>query len=232
MMLRAVLMDFDGPICDVFAKLHAEEVAGRLAFYAAELLGVDRPSLYSSDPLVVRRNSWISVLDETVQSQIEQYLCDLEVVAALEAPPTPGADQLLRWLDHEGIPWAVVTNNCEEAVRAHFKARGLVAPPIVARDKHTPLLMKPAPDCLLAAVELLGGDIRTSWMLGDSVRDVQAAIRAGTPSIGLANKPGKEFRLRTAGATHVVTSMYMARDLIIRLANCGKSADGGELRTI
>jgi phosphoglycolate phosphatase len=50
-------------------------------------------------------------------------------------------------------------------------------------------------------------------LVGDSTTDVAAAEAAGVRVLGFANKPGKDQRLRDAGADALVMSMSELADL-------------------
>lgn len=77
---------------------------------------------------------------------------------------------------------------------------------------------KPKPGMLLDAARIHGIDLRTSWMVGDSSRDVEAGRRAGcrTIFVGAAD---------SAGADHVVPDMKV---LAVRIGGIvGNSAGKG-----
>lgn len=62
---------------------------------------------------------------------------------------------------------------------------------------------KPAPDIFSAALERIGIDLLAALVVGDTPYDVEAAIRAGIPAVGLASGPFDEQRMREAGAIAV-----------------------------
>jgi phosphoglycolate phosphatase-like HAD superfamily hydrolase len=62
---------------------------------------------------------------------------------------------------------------------------------------------KPAPDMIDAALEATSADRSRCVMVGDAVWDIQAAVKAGVPSIGLLSGGIGADELRSAGADAV-----------------------------
>jgi HAD superfamily hydrolase (TIGR01509 family) len=69
---------------------------------------------------------------------------------------------------------------------------------------------KPHPDLFLFAAEKLGVDPASCLVIEDSASGVKAAVAAGMTAVGLCAgshiRPGHDFRLREAGATHLAGS--------------------------
>jgi phosphoglycolate phosphatase len=208
---RAVLLDFDGPICSIFAGLPASMVAGQLRDLMAAR-GVSIPShLYDEqDPLNVFRFAATKGFDTL--KHVESALREAEVLASQSAQPTPYAREFMRACQHTGRALAVVSNNSEAAVQSYLRAYCLkrYVDAISARTELDPTLMKPNPHFVLQALRQVGATCQSAVMIGDSETDIVSARAAGVPSIGYANKPGKEQRLYRAGADAIVTTM---RDL-------------------
>jgi HAD superfamily hydrolase (TIGR01509 family) len=205
---RDLLLDFDGPICSIFAGLPAPVVAARLR----ELLGSDGQPLPDAvaaddDPIEVFR--FTSGLDADTAARVEAALRDAERTATATAAPTSGAREVLLGCQQTGRRVAIISNNSQTAVETYLQAQGLAAhvDVIVGRTDPDPHLLKPHPHLVLRALDALGGDPARSSFVGDSTSDVLSAKAAGTHSVGYANKPGKVERLRGAGADVIVTSM-------------------------
>jgi phosphoglycolate phosphatase-like HAD superfamily hydrolase len=62
---------------------------------------------------------------------------------------------------------------------------------------------KPDPDLFLAAADMLGVDIRSAMVVGDSIWDLLAARRAGALGIGLLSGGYGREELERAGAFRV-----------------------------
>jgi phosphoglycolate phosphatase-like HAD superfamily hydrolase len=115
----AVLLDFDGPLCDVFAGMPAPTVDRRLAEFAGVVVDTD-------DPLQVLRHA-AEKLDTEKLRQVEDALIQAEVEAIPVSQPTPGGRELVRQLIRSGHRVGVVSNNSTQAVAAFLGRHGLLA---------------------------------------------------------------------------------------------------------
>lgn len=204
----AVLVDFDGPVCDVFAGFPAPMVADQLraALIASGSGHADWPRhiARSGDPFDLLRHA--ATLDETLARHVHTVLSARETNAVASATPTDGSSEFLRAWTATGRPVAIVSNNSALAVQAYVDLRDLRShiTHISARTSPDPDRLKPHPYLLHRALAVLGVAPGNAVMIGDSTTDMYAAAAAGTASIGYANQRGKTTPLAMAGATHVV----------------------------
>jgi HAD superfamily hydrolase (TIGR01509 family) len=201
-----VLLDFDGPVCSVFARVPAAEVAQSM-LHELSADGLESPRPAVDDPMVIL--SLAGAISERVGRRAHQLLAAAELTAIVGAEPTPGSADFLAACAGAGRRVAIVTNNSREAVKAYLVSHSLdkdVAT-ICARDACDMTLMKPHPYLLTLALSALGRLPRDVIMIGDSISDIEAASALGAPSIGYANRPYKIAELSAAGAALVVTSM-------------------------
>lgn len=206
--VKHVLLDFDGPVCSVFAGFPAREVARGLARTVAGADG-DVPADWAAetDPLALLRH--IADVRPDLTAAADQALSTLEEKAVAGARPTPGAEALLRACVDSGRSVWVVSNNSGAAITAYLAAHdlaGLVAG-VFGRREGDPTSMKPNPRLLLDAMTAAGATPAECVFIGDAVRDVEAGHAAGVPTVGYANKPGKAEHLAAAGATTVVDAL-------------------------
>lgn len=213
----AVLLDFDGPVCSIFAGYPAPEVA-------AEMVDVLRrrgvnvsPELASEpDPLEVLRRTGATG-DQGATRAVEDALCAAEVRAAETAEPTPYGREVIVAAWQSAMPVAVVSNNSAGAVTAYLvghRLHGYVSP-VVGRAYAEPARMKPNPEPILRAVRVLCQPPSRCVLVGDSLSDIEGAHAAGVRVIGYANRPPKVKAFRTAGADMVITDMSdLARALL------------------
>lgn len=203
---RVLLLDFDGPICSIFAghpaPLVAQELVAALSeggeTVPAEIRG-------SSDPFDVLR--FAATLGDEVAGRTEAQLRAAEVAAVTTAQPTPRAEAVIgAWRSSER-PVAVVSNNSEAAVAAYVARRGLQLDLVVGRTCFDPSLLKPNSHLLIRALAGLGAGALECVLVGDSPSDVAAGREAGVPTIGFANKSGKRARLQGAGANFVIDDL-------------------------
>lgn len=189
----ALLLDFDGPVCSVFAGFPAAVVAGQLRRVLAEG-GYNElaPEVEKSDdPFDVLNYAALMGADE--MRFVEAALRAHEVEAIATAKPTLGAHRLIRLWHSTGRKLAIVSNNSTAAVEAYLHLHSLTAciDFVSARTNPNPALLKPKPFLLCRAHDVLGIKNDRSVLVGDSVTDIQAAHAAGSSVIGYANKPGK-----------------------------------------
>ncbi|MFP1626219.1 HAD family hydrolase [Streptomyces sp. 5K101] len=218
---RLVLLDFDGPVCDLFAQRSAPGIARRLC----ERIGPDglhRAGIDAgvTDPLAVLiATHRADPGDESGRGlAVRKLLAEEETLAAATAAPTPGAVPLMERLVTAGKLLGVASNNCAPAIRAHLLRHGLIAhftDPDRPGDGHRivgrhddPDLMKPHPYALEALLRATGTAPGDGVMIGDSPNDALAAAEAGVRFIGVHPDAAKRDALRDAGAEHLVDSVH------------------------
>lgn len=206
---RVVLLDFDGPVCAVFAGYPAERIGRALA---AELLpDVPQPP---TDPLVVLRESAGRGPDLLADAEARLEAAELEAVDS--AAPTDGSPRFLDAAARTKRPVVIVSNNSEAAIRRYLAIHDLGhrVSAVVARPRLRPGLMKPHPHLVTEALSRLRARPSEAVMIGDSATDVLASVAVGVPVVGYANKPGKVERLTEAGADAICTSMGSLADAL------------------
>jgi phosphoglycolate phosphatase len=224
---RYLLLDFDGPVCAVYAGSSAAHVAQTLREQlAGEGIRLPDDGQPSDDPLDVFRGT--RDISRQASAAVQRVLTGLEVEAVASARPTPGAAELLKEAHQTGRTIAIVSNNSGAAIRAYLQQHGLTQHVglIVGRDSPYPDLMKPSPYLVRAAVGILDTEGQHSVFIGDSASDILAGLLAGVPVIGYASTPAKARDLADAGSAALATSMDEIRTAIRDLP----PADVAELR--
>ena len=203
-----VLLDFDGPVCSIFAGLTAPTVA---AMYQAALsrMPVKLPAEVKEldDPLEVFRQ--VANLYPDVAETAQAKLTKLEIRAARVARPTPGSAELMATAQASGRTVTIVSNNSSAAIEVYLENHRLIRyiRAIVGRDDADPALMKPSPYRVRMAISQLDADPGQAFLVGDSESDVLAGRLASVAVIGFANKRGKVDLLARAGADAVTTRL-------------------------
>ena len=216
--LDVLLLDFDGPICAVFAGYTTRTAADELHAAIADRFGSVPPEIeeLGAHPLGILRR--VADLGEPSLVRAVARACrDAEVRAIATATPTPGAVDVLRAARAGGRLVAIVSNNSAEAVRAYLDAHELnpYVDHIAARhDGMDPRLLKPNPYLLHAALSALHRRPADAILVGDSVSDVEAAQAVRVPTVGYANKPGKLRRLADTSADVVIDGMIQLADAL------------------
>jgi len=123
-----------------------------------------------------------------------------------EVEPLEGARELIEKLHAEGSTVILASSAKEEEVDHYLDlldARELVDGWTTSADVEA---TKPEPDLVHAALEKADDD-NPSVMVGDSVWDVEAAKRAGLPTLAVLTGGFSADELREAGASQVVESI-------------------------
>ena len=84
---RHLLLDFDGPICSIFAGLPAPTVADRLRKIIPD--NVSLPGTIADPPDPMEVFSWSATVSDELGVSIEAELTEQQVTAVATAEPTP-----------------------------------------------------------------------------------------------------------------------------------------------
>lgn len=214
--VKHVLLDFDGPVCSVFAGLPAPDVARRLYGALLPVLTVDDPAEWATetDPLALLRQ--VADVRPDLAALADEALTQLEVDAVALADQTLGGEATIRACVESGRSVWIISNNAGDAIRAYLDDHGLAEciAGVFGRAQGDPTSMKPNPRLLLSALSAASAAPTSCIFIGDAARDVEAGHAARVATIGYANKPGKEAKLMAAGAVAVTDSMEAIADAL------------------
>lgn len=215
----AVLFDFDGPVCSLFAGFPAPLAAAELRKRLDPHRGKSRWSHagLSDDPMRVLADAatWGPAFGEIADG----ILTELETTAARTAAPTPGGAASMRAAVASGRRIAVVSNNSAESVRAFFTERPMpefADGAIVGRRFGRPELMKPHPAPILETLRLIDASPGEAVLVGDSLTDLIGARAAGVTCVAFADKPGKDTLL--ADADVVIDDMQVLAEQLAEVS--------------
>ncbi|MFI5756557.1 HAD family hydrolase [Streptomyces sp. NPDC051569] len=214
--VKHVLLDFDGPVCSVFAGLPAPDVARQLYGALLPVLTVDAPADWAAetDPLALLRH--VADMRPDLAATADETLTRLEVEAVALAERTVGGEAVIRACAESGRSVWIISNNSGDAIRAYLDDHGLSGDiaGVFGRVPGDPTSMKPNPRLLLDALSAASTAPASCVFVGDAARDVQAGRAVEVATIGYANKPGKEAKLVAAGAVAVTDSMDAIADAL------------------
>ena len=171
---RWLLIDFDGPICSIFAGLPAPSVADQLRkVIAGQSCSCRKKS--SAPPTRWRSSPSSATVSPELAARVEAEMTDHEVAAVATAEPTPYIHDVLAACRESGRIIGVVSNNSERAVHAYLDRHGLGdrIGPVFARTSHDPALLKPSPHLIDKAVRALDADPAATALVGDSITDIE-----------------------------------------------------------
>ena len=130
----------------------------------------------------------------------------IELAGAERAKPLEGALELIAALKNSGSAVAIVTSNSSRTIRRWFALNRveLKIDAIVGRDSL--LGLKPAPDMVLRALEILSIKSADAAFVGDSEADLLAAKNCSVRFYGIAESETAGDGLLAAGATEIYSS--------------------------
>ncbi len=201
--IRAIVFDFDGTLAELhldFSRMKREVDA-----LAVELLP-------DAEMLPLRVLEWLEVLRAEVARRAPHRLAefvrradgmiqDMEIDAARRGARFPFTRPMLEGLQRQGVKAAVITRNCEAAVRLVFPDVDRYCTVLLARG-HVPKV-KPDPDHLLRALEMMECGPEGALMVGDHPLDVETGKRAGVLTAGVSSGRVSSDELSRSGADWV-----------------------------
>ena len=203
-----LLVDFDGPVCSLFAGTPTAPIAARLrAILTRE--GVGLPPAISNTGNRFEIFAFAADTSPALARHVESELTEPEAAAAQTAAPTPGCADVLSACHDSRRQVAIVSNNSASAVRIYLDTHQLTGQiaAVAARIGHDPALLKPSPYLIRHAASELGTVPSACALLGDSPSDITAVRSARASSIGYAATLGCTQRLLAAGADAIITTM-------------------------
>lgn len=190
-----ILLDFDGPVCSIFAVYTAPAITAELRSLLTDN-GVGLPGTISGedDPLEILR--WTAkILRPDLLRVVEDALCSAELEATKTAQPTPFAQEAIVAASRAGRQLAIVSNNSAAAINAYLADHRLhnYVAYVAGRTRGAPERMKPDPQSIQSTVLALGAEPQECVLVGDSLSDILGARAVGMPAIGYANE-GRRWR--------------------------------------
>lgn len=186
--IDAVLFDLDGTLVDtapdftaVLHQLCADQ--GVLPPTDSAILATVSSGARALVELAFQLTPGARGFDTLLQTLLNTYAVQLQET---RSTLFPGMDELLRTLEHKGIPWGVVTNKPERfsvpllaKLSLGQRCAVLICPDHVSQSK-------PHPEPLLLACERLGCRPQQAIYVGDHPRDIEAGNAADMQTIAAA----------------------------------------------
>jgi phosphoglycolate phosphatase len=199
--IETFVFDFDGTLAEL--RLDFREMKRRLSALAESCFAPAPPP-----PLlpVLESLEWLEKSikrsgtgnDNGFRGRAMALICEMESEAARRGSLFPFTRPLLKALMEKGLKTAIITRNCDSAVRIVFPDISDYCCAFFSRD-HV-LSPKPDPAHLLDALEYIGADFRTAIMIGDHPLDILTGKAAGTMTAGVCSGSGSREDLLDAGA--------------------------------
>ena len=204
----AWIFDLDGTLVDTVET----RIVAWLRTFEEQRIPADRAlvaSLIGSDGRRLARvvaKAAGQTLDSDREEEIDRRAGEIYGELNLDPKTLPGALELLQTLDESRRRWAIATSSRREQVDASIKALARSRRPIVI-DGSDVEHAKPAPDLLLFAARKLGVEPSRCCYVGDAIWDMQAAVAAGMPAIGVVSGSATDGELAGAGALFTVKDL-------------------------
>lgn len=185
--MEAVLFDLDGSLVDtapdfyrICSELLEEEGYPSIRYETLRL------SVSNGGRAVIQTAFQINEEHPDFERLLTEMLKRYEENPAQNSALFSGFDALLTWLEHQEIPWGIVTNKPARFTHTLIKQMDLfdrcaviICPDDVKRSK-------PDPEGLLLACQKLNKDAKNTLYIGDHLRDIEAGKAAGMKTLALS----------------------------------------------
>jgi phosphoglycolate phosphatase len=218
--LQAFVFDFDGTLAELV--LDFQDMKERLADAARPVLG-RRPTPGATPVL-----EWLEILCKDLPQDADGELRRIahELIRSIEIESAEASNlfsftkPMLEQLRKDGVATAVVTRNCRPAVLAVFPDIEDWTGSLLTRDDV--VNVKPHPEHLHTALNLIKAEAPCSLMVGDHVMDVEAGKAVGMPTAGVTGGRRSLKEFRDAGADFTA---HDAGKLVAELRDKGYAMD-------
>jgi beta-phosphoglucomutase-like phosphatase (HAD superfamily) len=209
---RHLLLDFDGPVCDLWAAHPTALAADRLRkLLTDENLQLPETIAATADPLAIL--SYAATISPDLAATAEADLTDLELSAVPTAQPAGYAHDVITSAPASGRTVTVISSCSARAVNTYLARNSLDGQVelVVARTTHEPYT---ATGLTEHAITALHDDPAACTLVASSPAIIEAANAAGMHTIGYARTPSDHEHLADTQASAVTSSLA---DLVLRL---------------
>jgi phosphoglycolate phosphatase len=199
--LKAVIFDFDGTLAELhldFGDMKRRLMALAQGYFREVLETPQLPALEWLESLTAQLHRRDEAAALGLEEKAGSLIKEIELEAARRGALFPFTRSILLELQRRSIKVAIITRNCEEAVRIVFPDLDQYCAGLLARDHVR--RVKPDPDHLLRALDEMATSPETALMVGDHPLDMQTGRRAGTLTAGVWSGNASEDDLLRAGA--------------------------------
>ena len=183
--IYTILFDLDGTIVNTAPDLMAAHNHVMKKFGHAEKKLSDIKSLAGKGAWVMMQRSFKEeIKDEKVKKEMtKEFLDYYSKNIDKNSQPLKGSIEFLNWAKNKNISMGVCTNKQENLAVDFLKKIKIYDFFEYVAGRNTFDYCKPDPRHLTSIIEIMGGDIKKSLMIGDSENDADAAKSAGIPMI-------------------------------------------------
>ncbi len=121
---RHLFLDFDGPICSIFAGLKPETVAAKLRdILTGQDIQLPADIAATTDPFDVF--TYAATISPDLAATVEATMTELELAAVPTADPTAHVHDVITACRESGRTLTIVSNNSAQAVHAYLTRHAL-----------------------------------------------------------------------------------------------------------
>ena len=198
--IYTILFDLDGTIVNTAPDLMAAHNHVMKKFGHAEKNLSDIKSLAGKGAWVMMQRSFKDeIKDEKIKKKMTHEFVDFYAKNIdKNSIPIKGAIDFFKWAKNKNISMAVCTNKQEKLAIDLLKKLDLFKFFEYVAGSDTFAFNKPDPRHLTDVVEIIGGDLKKTMMIGDSEVDAMSAYNAKVPFVlvkdGYTEKTEKEIK--------------------------------------
>ncbi|MCP4502431.1 MAG: HAD family hydrolase [Deltaproteobacteria bacterium] len=215
--LDGTLIDSEAAICDSASaafltlgrKVDSADIADHLG---APLIELFQLFYLEQDPAPGGEEL---LKDPVFQDYLKAYIHEHDLHPESEGLPLPGVLSGLEALETIALPKAVATTKPTHRAEPHIQNGPLKRFFKHVQGTNVGMKPKPKPDVLFAACAALDVDVTETWMIGDTQRDVSAAIATGAWSVAIAYSDERYAQAEEFGADIVIRSIGELVELLL-----------------
>ena len=187
--IYTILFDLDGTLVDTAPDLMAAHNHVMKKFGHEEKKMADIKSLAGKGAWIMMQRSFKKeVTDEKIKKEMTNEFIDFySKNIANDSKPINGLFEFLDWAKSKNISMAICTNKQERLAVDLLKKLKLFNYFEYVAGSDTFNFNKPDPRHLTDVVEIIGGDLKKTIMIGDSEVDEMAAVNAKLPFVLVAD---------------------------------------------
>ncbi|MDA4112970.1 MAG: HAD family hydrolase [Thaumarchaeota archaeon] len=219
-MVRGLIFDVDGTL--VSLKVDVEKLRStttrELVRMGFDISFMDGTSLHTQEIIDRAReqveSGSVKIKFELFRAALNAALDEVEMDWNALAQPIPGTTELLDRLRAKDVRLATLTNSGRAPSEWLLKQHDLLRRFDFTLSRDDVSKLKPSPDGVLEAVEMMGLPKEEVVYVGDSVIDVKAAKAAGVKVASVTTGRYSHERLRNEGSDYIMDSLSELLDLV------------------
>ena len=222
-----ILFDLDGTLADTapdLMKAH-NHVMNKFG-YSSKSMDEIRNLVGRGAAVMIGRSIWGSarkelskISDEKIKKDMtKEFIKFYENNLVVETQLLKGVENFLYWAKSNNISMGVCTNKQEHLAIELLKKINIYDFFEYVAGGNTFDYCKPDPRHILNMVEIMGGDIRKTIMIGDSENDADAAKSAGVPMI-LVEDGYTEKKIDQIYHNHLIKDFIGIENIVLKYLN-------------